>query len=73
MDELRFWAKRNRWIPKNKKGFLIIDNIRAHTLEKDVERASEHNFDIIFLSPNTTSLLLPLDIAVNKPFKQKYQ
>ena len=58
-------AKRKRKIAQGKKGLLILDNMPAHTCPNVRERAGDLNFDIMYLPPNTTSILQPLDIGVN--------
>jgi hypothetical protein len=50
---------------------LIYDNFGGHT-KREVKRYLRKEFPLIkvfLLPPNTTSILQPLDIGVNKPFK----
>ena len=63
---LRPYAK---GLPLNKRGLLMFDNFSGH-LDSDVIKAiRELRFDLEPLPANTTGELQPMDISVNKPFK----
>lgn len=46
---------------------LIMDNCPSHPTY-----LSKENVEVVFLPPNTTSLLQPLDQGIVKQFKQSY-
>ena len=54
---------------------VIMDNFKGHAGYYNHQRA--HNINVYLLRPNTTDLLQPMDIAVNKPakdfLKQKFE
>ncbi len=58
-------------LPKNKKILLLYDNFKAHTTKKVIDYI--HNeyplIDVLLLPQNTTSILQPLDVGVNKTVK----
>ncbi len=62
-------AKRKRKIAEGKRGLLILDNMSVHKCKEVLQTAEKYNFDLLFLPPNTTSFLQPLDIGVNKLLK----
>ena len=50
-----------------------MDNLRnIHTNQEVISYLDQIGFDVIFLPPNTTSCLQPLDYTVNKAVKQVY-
>jgi hypothetical protein len=58
-------------LPINTKILLIYDNFSAHVTDK-VKKFMKETYpliDIILLPPNTTPILQPLDVGINKPFK----
>jgi hypothetical protein len=58
-------------LPKDKKILLLYDNFRGHRTDK-VNDFIEKNFpmiEILLLPSNTTPILQPLDVGINKPFK----
>jgi transposase-like protein len=60
-------------LPKDKKILLLLDNFSGHKTEK-VMGFLKDNYplvEIMLLPPNTTSILQPLDVGINKPFKTK--
>ena len=55
----------SRKLPPDKKGLLLLDNHESH---KCIEKVlKELRFDIVYLPPNCTSKLQPLDLVVNQP------
>ena len=48
---------------------VIVDNFRGKVTTPVIRLLEEHNIHVCLLPPNTTDLLQPLDIAVNKPAK----
>ena len=59
------------YLPNDKKILLICDNFGSHKTQKVKDFMSKEYplIDILLLPPNTTSILQPLDISINKPFK----
>ena len=58
-------------LPKDKKILLICDNFKAHKTET-VLKFLENEYPLLkikYLPPNTTSILQPLDVGINKTFK----
>lgn len=51
---------------------LIYDGHSTHVQPAVLEIAKEHNITIIKLPPHSSHLLQPLDLAVFKPFKDKW-
>lgn len=54
----------------NKKILLIMDYSTSHYTEKIIDYLDKHNIDVCFITKNMTSILQPLDRAINFPFKQ---
>jgi hypothetical protein len=48
---------------------LILDNCSSHTTVKSVEIATSYGIEMVFLPPNATHILQPLDVAVFRGFK----
>ena len=66
-----------RWIKeiylkhtKCKKALLIMDTFRAHCTEKVINLLSKHHSSVALIPGGCTSKLQPLDVSLNKPFKQ---
>jgi hypothetical protein len=58
------------FLPKDKKILLIYDNFRSHKTAKVNEFLKEYPLVTIkLLPPNTTSILQPLDVGINRPLK----
>lgn len=56
-------------VEKNRITFLLLDECRTHMTE-EVRRAFEAcRMEIDFIPGNFTNKLQPLDVGVNKPFK----
>jgi DDE superfamily endonuclease len=82
-DEYELSYQKNAWgddeqfikfisfLPTDKKILLLCDNVSSHKTKKvnDYIKKKFPLIDILLLPPNTTSLLQPLDIGTNKPFK----
>ena len=60
-----------------KPAIVIIDNFKAQITAPVNALLEEHNIHVCLLPPNTTDLLQPMDISVNKPakdfLKRKFQ
>ena len=71
------WCSENQFIkflsclPNDKKILLLYDNFRGHKTE-NVLNFLKNKLPLVkymLLPPNTTSILQPLDVGINKPFK----
>ena len=56
-------------LPAMQKALLIFDVFAAHRVESVLSKLDENNVLVIFIPPNCTDMLQPLDISVNKPLK----
>lgn len=66
---LRWLQKVNKWMQRKKKKILVfVDNCHSHP---KIERLS--NVTVVFLSPNTTSKLQPMDQGIIWNFKMNYR
>lgn len=63
------WLKRlnNKMLSRKRKILLLLDNCRAHP------NVSYSNLKLIFLPPNTSSRLQPLDVGIIQTMKLKYR
>ena len=52
-----------------KPAVVIMDNFKGQTTESVKNLLEDHNIHTCYLPPNTTDLLQPMDISVNKPAK----
>ena len=53
----------------SQKSLLIYDVFAAHRVEPVLHNLEENNILVIFVPPNCTDSLQPLDVSINKPFK----
>ena len=69
-DEKQF-VKFISLLPKNKKILLILDNFKGHKTEYVYKYINDNYplIEMLSLPPNTTSILQPLDVGINKTFK----
>jgi len=58
-------------LPNDKRILLLYDNFRGHKTKKVTEFIKTHLplVEILLLPPNTTSILQPLDVGINKSVK----
>ena len=63
------YAKKLR---EGKRGLFIMDNHSTHIDPEVKNKITSFRYDISFLPPNCTSRLQPLDLGINKPFKDYY-
>ena len=71
------WCDENQFIkflsflPNDKKILLLYDNFKGHCTNTIINFLNKKLplVKIIMLPPNTTSILQPLDVGINKPFK----
>ena len=58
-------------LPEQQKALLILDVFRAHHTTEVQQKLSESNILVVFVPPNCTDMLQPLDLSVNKPLKNE--
>ena len=77
-DIIKKWYK-NIWdaylcygnlINEENQGFLILDQASSHVTENVIKELSGVNREIAFIPTGLTRFLQPLDVSINKPFKQ---
>lgn len=54
-------------------GYLILDKAISHITEKIINTYSNYNCFLSFIPVSLTRYLQPLDVFVNKPFKEAYK
>ena len=66
-----------RWINEihlkytgSKKSLLVMDTFSAHCSNDIISLLSKHHTRVALIPGSCTSKLLPLDVSLNKPFKQ---
>ena len=64
------WVK-EIWLPytQRKEALLVLDHFSAHLAETVAEKLSDGNTFSAVIPGGCTSVLQPLDVALNKPFK----
>ena len=55
----------------NKKSCLVFDMFKGHLLDSVKKQLAEGNTDVALIPAGLTSQLQPLDVSINKPFKDK--
>ena len=63
-------------LPEGKRGLLLIDNARAHFdgIQGDIAKSLDKlRVDILLLHPNSSSILHPNDLGINKPIKKNLE
>lgn len=56
-----------------KKEILLIDNCPSHKYDELEMTLKSYGYELIYLPANSTDVLQPLDLTVNKAFKSKYR
>ncbi len=77
MDEqiMRLWIKKV-WTRRpgglaRRKSLLVMDSFEGHKTDLVKKRCNEENTDIAIIPGGLTSVLQPLDVCLNKPFKDR--
>ena len=55
------------------KKVMVGDNLSSHLSAKVIEMCEENDINFVFLPPNSTHLLQPLDVAVFRPLKRMWK
>ena len=58
-------------LSESQKALLILDIFRAHRTTEVQQNLSESHILLVFVPANCTDRLQPLDLSVNKPFKNE--
>jgi hypothetical protein len=66
---LPFW--RRCIAAKKVKSLIIMDNCSLHHHDQCLETLASLRLDYLFLPPETTSILQPIDVGIAKPFKDR--
>ena len=54
-----------------KEACLIYDSFKTHLMESIKKRLKDVNTDVAIIPGGLTGQLQPLDVSINKPFKEK--
>ena len=57
---------------REEKALLLLDNCRAHP-PANMLRSADGKFCVMFMPPNTTSIIQPLDQGIISSFKRHYR
>ena len=64
------WGRRVSGI-SNKRSLLVLDAFRCHYSDSTKEKMRSRKIDLAVIPGGMTSILQPLDVGVNKPFKDR--
>ena len=64
-----YLQKTRECIGEDKTALVIINNFKGQVTQLVIQLLEDHNVHVCTLPPNTTDLLQPMDISVNKPAK----
>ena len=64
-----YLQKTREYVEEDKTALVIIDNFKGQVTESVIPLLEDHNVHVCTLPPNTTDLLQPMNIFVNKPAK----
>ena len=66
----KIWARRPNGILQNKRSLIVWDMFRAHLVDRVKQCVTRgHNTDLAVIPGGLTSVLQPLDVSLNHPFK----
>ena len=57
----------------DERALLVVDSYRPHCSDASKALAAESNADVVIVPAGCTSLIQPMDVSVNRPFKAKLQ
>ena len=66
----KVWRCREGGLMK-KKSLLVYDMFKTYLMESIKKTLRDHNTDVAIIPGGLTSQLQPLDVSLNKPFKEK--
>ena len=66
----KVWTRRPGGLAR-RKSLLVIDSFEGHKTDLVKKRCNEENTDIAIILGGLTSVLQPLDVCLNKPFKDQ--
>ena len=61
--------KKELKLPSDQRALCIIDNFSAQCTDDVLRLLETHNIDTVFVPPNCTGTLQPMDLSINKPVK----
>ena len=64
-----YLQKTREYVGEDKTALVIIDNFKGQVTESVIQLLEDLNVHVCTLPPNTTDLLQPMDISINKPAK----
>ena len=72
MDEagMKLWVEKI-WRSSKKKRLLVWDSFQAHLVDSVKQAVRQTNTDIAVIPGGLTNILQPLDVSLNKPFKDR--
>ena len=75
-EEMKYWIS-NVWSERSKlespQSLLILDSFRGHTVDPIKYEFRRNNTHLAVIPGGLTSKLQPLDVGINKCFKEKVQ
>ena len=78
MDEIgmkawfdKVWKRRPRNRITRKKALLVMDSFEGHKTDSIKKIAQNENTDLAIIPGGLTSVVQPLDVCINKPFKDR--
>ena len=63
----------SRMLRKGRRAILLLENCTAHGTRTEVETLNLSSTKIIFLPPNTTSMIQPCDVGIIAALKCSYR
>ena len=66
----KVWRRHEGGLLK-KKSILVYDMFKTHLMDSIFFKLRDHNTDVAIIPGGLTSQLQPLDVSLNKPFKEK--
>ena len=68
------WWLNNLYDYDEQRRLLIVDKYKSHTVEDNMRTVKRNcNSDLLFIPAGCTPLVQPMDVSVNRPFKNKMQ
>ena len=64
------YLKNGPFFNNDNEGYLILDSAPSHITKNIIYLLKINNREVTFIPPGLTRFLQPLDVAINKPFKQ---
>ena len=65
------WSKRTTDLTSNPRSLLVLDSFRGHLVDSTKQKFKEKETDMAVIPGGLTPKLQPLDVSINKSFKNK--